>query len=140
MSAIIFEFDTAHKTNFPILGISPGELLCFLIFWTINIFIIVKGMDSIKWLEILSAPFLLITGLGMLAWAYFAAKGWGPIFHQPSKLKTSAEFWPVFAAGLTAMVGYWATLSLNIPDFSRFAKSQRDQIVGQALGLPMTMT
>ncbi len=40
---------------------------------------------------------------------------------------------PVFAAGLTAMVGYWTTLSLNIPDFSRFARSQRDQITGQAL-------
>ena len=140
MSSIMFGFDPAKKINLPIVGISAGELLCFAIFWAINIFIIVKGMNSIKWLEILSAPFLLLTGLGMLIWAYYAAKGWGPIFNQPSKLKTSAEFWPVFAAGLTAMVGYWATLSLNIPDFSRFAKSQRDQIIGQALGLPLTMT
>ena len=140
MSSIMFGFDPAHKINLPLFGISAGELLCFAIFWAINILIIVKGMNSIKWLEILSAPFLLLTGLGLLIWAYHAAKGWGPIFSQPSKLKTSAEFWPVFAAGLTAMVGYWATLSLNIPDFSRFAKTQRDQIIGQALGLPLTMT
>src|SRR5207249_4553545 len=91
-------------------------------------------------LENLSAPFLIITGIGLLWWAYAAAHGWGPILSQPSKFKTLGEFWPVFAAGLTAMVGYWATLSLNIPDFSRFARSQRDQVAGQALGLPLTMT
>ena len=140
MSSIIFGFDPAQKTVLPILGISGGELLCFFIFWGINIAVIVRGMNSIKWLEVLSAPFLLLTGLGLLIWAYTAAKGWGPILNQPSKFKTSAEFWPVFAAGLTAMVGYWATLSLNIPDFSRFARSQRDQVLGQALGLPLTMT
>ena len=97
-------------------------------------------MDSIKWLEIFSAPFLILTGAGLLVWAYLAAKGWGPILRQPSKFHSLGEFWPAFAAGLTAMVGYWATLSLNIPDFSRFAKSQRDQIAGQALGLPLSMT
>ena len=140
MSSIIFGFDTTHKEVLPFLGISPGELLCFLIFWAINIFIIVRGMDSIKWLEIFSAPFLILTGFGLLVWAYLAAKGWGPILSQPSKFHSLGEFWPAFAAGLTAMVGYWATLSLNIPDFSRFAKSQRDQIAGQALGLPLSMT
>ena len=140
MSSIIFGFDTTHKTALPFFGISPGELLCFLIFWAINIFIIVRGMDSIKWLEIFSAPFLILTGAGLLVWAYLAAKGWGPILRQPSKFHSLGEFWPAFAAGLTAMVGYWATLSLNIPDFSRFAKSQRDQIAGQALGLPLSMT
>ena len=102
--------------------------------------IIWRGMDSIKWLEVWSAPFLILTGIGLLLWAVTAAKGWGPMLAEPSKFKTSAEFWPVFAAGLTAMVGYWATLSLNIPDFSRFARSQRDQALGQALGLPLSMT
>lgn len=140
MAAIIFGFDPAQKTVLPVLGISLGEFGCFMIFWAINLFVIIKGMDSIKWLEIFAAPFLILTGLGLLLWAYVAAKGWGPIFAQPSKFHSLGEFWPVFAAGLTAMVGYWATLSLNIPDFSRFAKSQRDQIVGQALGLPLSMT
>ncbi|MEO6871098.1 MAG: NCS1 family nucleobase:cation symporter-1 [Chthoniobacterales bacterium] len=140
MAAIVFRFDPAQKAALPMLGISLGEFACFLVFWAINMFVIVRGMDSIKWLEIFAAPFLIATGLGLLVWAYFAAKGWGPIFAQPSKFHSLGEFSPVFAAGLTAMVGYWATLSLNIPDFSRFAKSQRDQIVGQALGLPLSMT
>ena len=140
MAAIIFGFDPAAKTALPVIGISAGEFACFLLFWAINIFVIVRGMDSIKWLEIFAAPFLILTGLGLLAWAVTAAKGWGPIFAQPSKFHSLGEFWPVFAAGLTAMVGYWATLSLNIPDFSRFAKTQRDQIAGQALGLPLSMT
>jgi NCS1 family nucleobase:cation symporter-1 len=138
--AMVFGFDSTPKTSLPILGISPGQALCFLVFWAINMVIILKGMDCIKWLELLSAPFLLLIGLGMLVWAYTAAKGWGPILAQPHQFKTNAAFWPVFAAGLTAMVGYWATLSLNIPDFSRFARSQRDQVLGQALGLPLTMT
>ncbi len=139
-AAVLLGFDPATKPSLPVLGISGGELLCFLLFWAINLVIILKGMDCIKWLELLSAPFLLLIGVGMLWWAYSAAKGWGPILAQPHKFKTSAEFWPVFAAGLTAMVGYWATLSLNIPDFSRYARSQRDQALGQALGLPLTMT
>jgi NCS1 family nucleobase:cation symporter-1 len=139
-SAVIFGFDPATKTNLPVLGISTGELICFLLFWLLNISIIWRGMESIKWLEVWSAPLLIVTGIGLLCWALSAAKGWGPILSQPSTFKTNSEFWPVFAGGLTAMVGYWATLSLNIPDFSRFAKSQRDQILGQALGLPLTMT
>ncbi|MFM8657635.1 MAG: cytosine permease, partial [Chthoniobacterales bacterium] len=139
-AAVIFGFDPATKQNLPILGISAGEFLCFMIFWAINVYFIVRGMESIKWMETLSAPFLLLVGVALVWWAWDAANGFGPIFTQPAKLDTAAAFWPVFGAGLTAMVGYWATLSLNIPDFSRYARSQRDQVVGQALGLPATMT
>lgn len=138
--AVIFGFDPATKVNLPLLGIPMGELICFLLFWLLNIAIIWRGMESIKWLEVWSAPLLIATGIGLLCWALKAANGWGPILSQPSKFKNNAEFWPVFAGGLTAMVGYWATLSLNIPDFSRFAKSQRAQVLGQALGLPLAMT
>lgn len=140
MAAIIFGFNPAQRIPLPVIGISSGEFICFLIFWAINLYVIIRGMDSIKWLEVFAAPFLILTGLGLLLWANLAAKGWGPIFSQPSHFHSLGEFWPAFAAGLTAMVGYWATLSLNIPDFSRFARSQRDQITGQALGLPLTMT
>jgi NCS1 family nucleobase:cation symporter-1 len=139
-AAVIFGFDPSTKQNLPILGISSGEFLCFMIFWAINVYFIVRGMESIKWMEALSAPFLLLVGVALVWWAYQAADGFGPIFTQPATLDTAAKFWPVFGAGLTAMVGYWATLSLNIPDFSRYARSQRDQVVGQALGLPATMT
>jgi nucleobase:cation symporter-1, NCS1 family len=124
----------------PWLGVSTGAFIAFLVFWASNVWFIIKGTESIKWLESLAAPFLIIIGLGLLAWAYSRAGGWGPILSQPSKYQTTAEFLPVFFPALTAMIGYWATLSLNIPDFTRYAKSQRDQVTGQALGLPTTMT
>lgn len=139
-AAVIFGFDPSERVPLPVLGISAGEFACFMIFWAINVYFIVRGMDSIKWLETLSAPFLLLVGLLLVWWAWSTADGFGPIFAQPSRLGDGAAFWPVFGAGLTAMVGYWATLSLNIPDFSRYARSQRAQITGQAIGLPATMT
>jgi NCS1 family nucleobase:cation symporter-1 len=98
-----------------------------------------KGTESIRWLESASAPFLIIVGLGLLAWAYVRGGGFGPILSQPSKFQTVGEFWKFFVPSLTGMVGFWATLSLNIPDFSRYAKSQRAQMLGQAIGLPPTM-
>ena len=104
-----------------------------------NVYFIINGIESIKWLESWGAPFLLVTGLGLLAWAYVQGGGWGPILNQPSKFKTLGEFWRFFIPALTGMVGFWATLSLNIPDFSRYAKSQKTQMIGQAIGLPPTM-
>jgi NCS1 family nucleobase:cation symporter-1 len=139
-AAVILGFDPAARQPVPWLGISAGEFFCFMLFWAANVWFIARGMESIKWLEIASAPFLLVVGLALIAWAWQAADGFGPILSQPAAFASAAEFWPVFGAGLTAMIGYWATLSLNIPDFSRFARSQRDQIVGQAVGLPATMT
>ena len=120
----------------------PGLLpfACFIFFWAINVFFIWKGTESIKWMETLAAPFLILMGLGLFFWAVFRAGGTGPMFSQPDKFETQGEFLEMFFPSLTAMVGYWATLSLNIPDFTRYAKSQRDQILGQAMGLPTTMT
>ena len=120
-------------------GVSTGEFLAFLLFWAINVWFILRGIESIKWLESLAAPLLLLVGFALLGWAYQRAGGFGPILSQPSQFNTMAEFLPVFLPGLTAMVGFWATLSLNIPDFTRYARSQRDQLVGQSLGLPPTM-
>ncbi len=129
----------AEGATIAFLGITAGQLICFLLFWAMNVFFIWKGMDSIKWLEVLSAPFLLGVGLILLIWAVTKAKGFGPILAEPSTFPTNSAFWIAFGGGLTAMVGFWSTLSLNIPDFSRYAKSQRDQVIGQAIGLPPTM-
>ena len=118
-------------------GIQPGELLGFAVFWAITLRFILRGTESIKFLESWAAPFLIIMGLVLLGWAYTRAGGFGPMLAQPSKLE--GRFWKVFGPGLTAMVGFWATLSLNIPDFTRYARSQRDQALGQAIGLPGTM-
>ena len=118
---------------------SLGPAAGFLIFWAMNVYFIINGMESIRLLEALGAPFLLVVGIALLVWAYVKGGGWGPILSQPSKFQTAGEFWRFFIPSLTGMVGYWATLSLNIPDFSRYAKSQKAQILGQAIGLPPTM-
>jgi NCS1 family nucleobase:cation symporter-1 len=127
----------------PVLGINAGQLLCFLGFWTVHVYFIARGTESIRWLETLSAPFLLFMGLVLLYWAYSNAHGFGAMLSAPSAFGPGsgkeALFWPTIAASLTAMVGFWATLSLNICDFTRFARSQRDQVIGQSIGLPIPM-
>ncbi|MFZ5469491.1 MAG: NCS1 family nucleobase:cation symporter-1 [Myxococcota bacterium] len=120
-------------------GLSPGQLGCFVAFWLTNVFFIWKGTESIKWMETFAAPFLIVAGLGLLVWAFVRVGSVGAVLSQGSSFPEGSGFWTVFFPGLTAMVGFWATLSLNIPDFTRFAKSQRDQVLGQAIGLPPTM-
>jgi NCS1 family nucleobase:cation symporter-1 len=125
------------------LGITLAEFVCFLFFWAINMFVVYKGIESIRFLLNIKAPLLIALGLLLLGWAYRNAGGFGPILAQPSAFDPgqpkAGQFWAFFVPSLTGMIGFWATLSLNIPDFSRYARSQRDQIVGQALGLPLTM-
>lgn len=118
----------------------PVPLVCFLLFWLLNMFIVYKGVDSIKKLLVFKAIFLPLAALALFAWAIVAAKGLGPILEKPSKFASNGEFFRFFFPALTAVVGFWATLSLNIPDFTRYAKSQKDQIRGQAMGLPTSMT
>jgi len=123
--------------------IDPAQLVCFLVFWAAQVYFIAKGIESIRWLETLAAPFLILAALGLLAWAYVNGGGFGPMLTRPSQFVTGGlregQFWQVFWPSLTAMIGFWSTLSLNIPDFTRFAKSQKDQVIGQALGLPIPM-
>src|SRR5438105_12599771 len=114
--------------------------LCFGAFWLLNIFVIWKGIDTIRFLEGIGAPFMLGVGVLMLWWITSKAGGFGPVLSAPSKFQDTASFLKFFVPSLTAMVGFWATVALNIPDFTRYAKSQRSQIVGQALGLPPAMT
>lgn len=114
-------------------------MICFLLFWLLNMYIIYLGVESIKKLLVFKAIFLPVAALALLFWAIGAADGLGPILQQPSRL-TGAAFWRYFFPALTGMVGFWATLSLNIPDFTRYAKSQKAQVRGQAIGLPASMT
>jgi NCS1 family nucleobase:cation symporter-1 len=113
---------------------------CFLGFWCLNMVIVWRGVESIRFLQSFSAPFMLIMSLTLLFWMVHKAGGLGPMLSAPSQFKTTGSFLHFFFPMLTAMVGYWATLSLNIPDFTRYAKSQESQIFGQAFGLPVAMT
>ena len=119
---------------------SSGPAICFIFFWLLNVLVILRGIETIRFLQGISAPFLLLIGLALLLWARAKAGGFGPMLATPSKFQTFGEFFRFFIPSLTGVVGFWATVSLNIPDFTRYAHSQRDQIVGQALGLPATMT
>ncbi|HEX6324863.1 MAG TPA: NCS1 family nucleobase:cation symporter-1 [Vicinamibacterales bacterium] len=121
-------------------GIAGGIWISFAAFWLIQVAIILRGLEGIRWLESSAAPLLLGAGLLLLWWGVTNGGGLGNILRESSRLQQgSTPFWTLFPAALTANVGYWATLSLNIPDFTRYAKSQRSQVLGQALGLPLTM-
>ena len=115
-----------------------GEVLGFFIFWVANIAVVIRGAESIKRLETLAAPMLLIVAIGLIIWA-MPKVSMQEVLSVPASRPADAPFLPYFMAALTAMVGFWATLSLNIPDFSRFARSQRSQVIGQIIGLPLTM-
>ncbi len=121
------------------IGIGLVQFICFMVFWAMNIYLIYKGVESIKILETLAAPFLVACGLALLAWAYINADGFGPMLEAESKFANTADFMKLFFPSLTAMVGFWSTLCLNISDFTRYSRDQRSQIVGQASGLPTTM-
>ena len=123
---------------------SPGrKLLCFLAFWVLNVLVVWRGIETIRVLLNIKAPLLIVLGLCSWPGPIVQAGGFGPMLSQPSQFDPGqpkeGKFWAFFFPALTAMVSFWATLSLNIPDFSRYARSQRDQMLGQALGLPPTM-
>ncbi|AWA29405.1 nitrate reductase [Flavobacterium magnum] len=121
-------------------GLQTGPAICFFLFWLLNMYVVYLGVESIRRLLVFKAIFLPVAALALLLWAISAAKGLGPILDTPSKFTTTTDFFHFFFPALTGMVGFWATLSLNIPDFTRYAKSQNAQIKGQIIGLPPSMT
>jgi NCS1 family nucleobase:cation symporter-1 len=124
----------------PIGGHMVSEWLSFLLFWGLNIYIIYRGMDLLRKVENWAAPFVLIMTALLLGWAIWKAHGLGYLLTQQSNFHSFREFWPIFIISLTGMIGFWATLSLNMPDFTRFGHSQREQAIGQVVALPTTMT
>jgi len=127
-----------------VFGYLPSEWLCFLLFWGLHILIIFRGMDLLRKLENWAAPYVLFMTLALVVWAVKRAgevgHGLGDLLADPGKFTTVGSFIKIFIPSVTAMVGFWATLSLNMPDFTRFGRSQREQIIGQVVALPTTMT
>ena len=121
-------------------GVPWGVPLCFAVFWLLHVIVILRGIRTIRFLQGVAAPFLLLIGVALLLWARHRAGGFGPMLAAPSKFHNFSEFFRFFIPSLTGVVGFWATVALNIPDFTRYARSQRAQMLGQALGLPTTMT
>ncbi|GAA2784929.1 NCS1 family nucleobase:cation symporter-1 [Kitasatospora paracochleata] len=128
------------QTAAPVAGYPWTQWLSFLVFWIIEMAIIARGMETLRRFENWAAPFVLVGAVLLLVWIASKAGGLGPLLDQPSRLGWGSEFWTVFFPALMGMIGFWSTLSLNIPDFTRFGGSQQAQIRGQALGLPTTMT
>ena len=122
-------------------GLNTGEFLCFMVFWAMNVWIVLRGMDSIKFLETWGSPFLLVVGAALFIWAWVRSGSLGAMLANPPAVGPSGRpaVASVFGAGLTSAVAFWGTMALSIPDFSRYARSQRDQVIGQAVGLPATM-
>ena len=139
----VFIPSMARGSEIPFLGITGSQLTCFVFFWAVNMWVIYRGIHTIRLLLSIKAPLLVALGLLLLWWAYNKAGGFGPMLAAPSAFDPGqpqeGKFLSVFIPSLTGMVGFWATLSLNIPDFSRYARSQKDQMLGQAIGLPATM-
>jgi len=125
--------------GFELLGLSVPSAITFAIFWVLNIAIILYGMNAVRVFENWAAPIVLVMAGLLLGWAVWRAEGVGTLLTQPSRFESAGEFWAVFVPSLTGMIGFWATLSLNIPDFTRYGRSQREQMLGQTLGLPTTM-
>ncbi|MDD2860911.1 MAG: NCS1 family nucleobase:cation symporter-1 [Acidiphilium sp.] len=127
----------------PGIGINAAQLVCFLAFWAMELWYVIHGMDAIRKLETYTAPAKIVICAVLLGWIYHRVGGFGPLLDKPSAFAAggpkAGQFWSSFWPSLTAMVGFWATLALNIPDFTRFARTQRDQLIGQTIGLPVPM-
>ena len=125
------------------LGINAGQLGGFIVFWALHLYFIARGPESVRWVESITAPIKIAILFALLAWAWIRADGFGPLLSAPSQFveggKKAGQFWVFFWPSFTAMAGFWSTLAMNVPDFTRFARSQRDQIVGQSIGLPIPM-
>jgi nucleobase:cation symporter-1, NCS1 family len=124
-------------SQFHIIGLGLNDAIAVGLFWLLHAWVISHGMERVKFFELWAGPLVIVLGLGLVIWAIFVSKGLGPLFDEPAKL-TGGAFWNAFWISITGLVGTWATLILNIPDFTRFARSQKDQVIGQAVGLPGT--
>ena len=120
--------------------VAYGKAICFMLFWLINVLVIIKGIEYIRFLQGISAPILLGVGILLLGWGYYKAGGFGPMLSTPSQFRNTGDFLKFLIPALNGTVGFWSTVSLNIPDFTRFARDQRGQAIGQAIALPLTMT
>jgi len=110
----------------------------FAVFWLINVAIAMRGPQAIGRLAQIAAPTVGMAAIALLVWAVHGAGGFGPMLAAPAKVH-GGQFWAIFLPSAVGVIGFWATLALNIPDYTRYAKTQRGQLLGQAFSMPLTM-
>ncbi|MFD0051253.1 NCS1 family nucleobase:cation symporter-1 [Actinomycetes bacterium NPDC127524] len=125
--------------KYAFLGMGLNDWISFGTFWLLHAWVISHGMERVRRFEMWAGPLVIILGLGLVYWAVDVADGFGPLFSVPSTL-SGGEFWKTFFLSVSGMIGVLATLVLNIPDLTRFSRSQKDQLIGQGVGLPLMMT
>lgn len=133
--ALIPGWDTL--SHYHILGMGLNNAISLALFWLLHVYIVSHGMNKIKFFELWAGPLVIVMGMGLVIWAIVTAGGMGPLFNVPSKLE-GVKFWKVFFVSVTGLVSVWSTLVLNVSDLTRFSRSQKDQMIGQAIGLPGT--
>ncbi|MED3564419.1 cytosine permease, partial [Bacillus xiapuensis] len=132
--------DTLLSASFSFWNFPGHTAIVFALFWLLNVAVAYKGPQAMKYLSLIATPVVGISAIILLIWAFTNSGGWGPILSTPSKFQTTSEFLKVFFPAVTGVIAFWATLALNIPDFCRYAKNQKSQMVAQSFSLPLTMT
>ncbi|MDN4075031.1 NCS1 family nucleobase:cation symporter-1 [Fictibacillus terranigra] len=133
--------DALLSASFPAWKNLTGHTaIIFALFWALNVGVAYKGPEAIRILSLIAAPVVGVSSIILMIWAFTHAGGWGPILSTPSKFSTNGEFLKVFFPALTGVIAFWATLALNIPDFCRYAKNQKSQMIAQSFSLPLTMS
>ncbi|MGD9152046.1 MAG: NCS1 family nucleobase:cation symporter-1 [Gammaproteobacteria bacterium] len=142
LAVLIFPYFAHSFYLGSLIGLNVAQLSCFLLFWIVQMMIIHHGIEIIRKLAVFAAPLLILFGVALIVWAWVSVGSFTKILQASYTLSGTAHasIWKIFWPGLTSIVGFWSTLALNIPDFTRFARSQRDQAIGQFIGLPSTMT
>ena len=119
-------------------GVWQHTLVAFFIFWAINVLIAMRGPQAIGKLAQIAAPTLAICAVLLFIWGLDAAHGIGPMLSGQATIHGPA-FWYVFFPSVIGVISFWATMALNIPDYTRYATSQRAQILGQIWSMPLAM-
>lgn len=118
-------------------GLTLPALISFLLFWLFNVVLIYGGMNFLgKFTNILS-PFVYIVFGGMAIWAINLAGGIGPILNYTADGVDGNKV-IVFLGAVVAVIAAWAAPMVNVSDFTRLARTHKEQVIGQTVGLIVT--
>ena len=121
---------------------SCGTFIGYIIFMVFICWVAYNGIENIKWVQNIGGPILIVLMIALMIWSIklcgAAGSSFGEVMGTASSI-SGYDFYVTYTVGLMGNVAFWATVALNIPDFSRYAKSQRSQFNGQLIGMPVPM-